>query len=258
MTPPETPPTILLSAEEALQGRLQSLVAGRARILLMPGPEELGHFEKLPGLEAIDGAIFAEKSITRDGRQFARFLEREEIPYLLATASGHQAHLMFELSARDYVLLTQSAEQIAETVSRFLGSLRLPASAPPAIEPPAANGDDVIWVRSGHSDRRIRCEDIRSISADKDYAIIELQDASILVRTTMAALEEELDPNQFIRIHRSHIVSTDAIEELRTLGPNRHEISLGNGRRFPVGRTYWQKLKQQLRHGRNESQARAS
>ncbi|MEE2527358.1 LytTR family transcriptional regulator DNA-binding domain-containing protein [Hyphobacterium sp. HN65] len=257
MRPPDTPPTILLSAPEALQRRLQSVVAGRARIILMPGPEDLGHFEKLPGLSAIEGVILAEESVGMDGRRFARFLEQENVPYLLATASGHQAHLVFELNARGYVLLTHPEDQIADTVGKFLASLT--HSSDPSIPGNAAvaNGDDVIWVRTGHAERRICCEDIVSISADKDYAIIELGNASILVRTTMTALEEELDASRFIRIHRSHIVATDSIEELRTLGPNRHEVSLENGRRFPVGRTYWPKLKHQLRSARVESQARA-
>jgi DNA-binding LytR/AlgR family response regulator len=102
-------------------------------------------------------------------------------------------------------------------------------------------------VRCGHAERRVLCSEIHSISADRDYAVIELHGTSLLVRSTMAALEDELDPEQFIRVHRSYIVAVDCIEEVRTLGPNRHEIRLNDGQRIPVGRTFWPKLRQQLR-----------
>jgi DNA-binding LytR/AlgR family response regulator len=247
MTQAEAPPTILLSAPESLQRRLQSFIAGRARAILLPEAAALGHLEKLP-LDSISGVVLADETIDRDARLFARYLEQKDIPYLLATGSGHQAHLMFELSARDYILLTHPDEQVAATMQRFLQSLSANAGGPRSPDsdedPDSAT---VLWVRSGHADRRIPFSEIRSISADRDYAVIELEDASLLVRATMASLEKELDDERFIRIHRSHIVATEMIRELRTLGPNRHEIRLSNGRAFPVGRTFWPGLKKQLR-----------
>ncbi len=249
MKPPESQPRILVSAPERLQGRLQSIVAGRARTIPVPGAAALRNIDLTSILHDIDGLILAEECIGPDCRALARRIERAGLPYLLATASNRQAHLIFELSARDYVLLTHPEAQITATIARFLASLTpVAANRRPASDNDARPaGEPALWVRSGHAERRVLCHEIKSISADRDYAVIEVGSASLLVRSTMAALEAELDPERFLRIHRSHIIAVDRIEEVRTLGPNRHEVRLDCGRSFPVGRTFWPGLKQQLR-----------
>jgi DNA-binding LytR/AlgR family response regulator len=239
-------PTVLLCAPGAIGVGLQSMIADRCELIVRTENMAPSQLDRDMEKNGIEGAILANEYIDRSVRRVANRLEQAGTPYLLATASSHQAHLMFEMSARDYVLLSMPGDQIQTAISKFLGSLVKPA----ALAEVAANSgreDDVIWVRNGYSDRKIHVNDIRSISADKDYAILEIGGSSLLVRRTMSSLAKELDPDRFIRIHRSHIVPISAIREIRTPAPNRHELELECGTVFPVGRTYWRSLRELLR-----------
>lgn len=252
MEMPKFHPTVLLCAPHAIGVSLQSIIANRCNLVIRPDSMDSSQLSRDMADADIDGAILAHQYIGRSVRRIAHQLEQIGTPYLLATASCHQAHLMFELSARDYVLLSMPHNQVQSLVIRFLNSLTIEQSVPGVI----ANGkadDDVIWVRNGYADRKIRVSDIRSISADKDYAILEIGGSSLLVRRTMSSLAEELNPDRFIRIHRSHIVPIAAIREIRTPAPNRHELELESGAVFPVGRTYWRTLRQVLRRPASKS-----
>lgn len=239
-------PTVLLCAPDAIGIDLQSMIAGRCELIVRTESMAPSQLDQDLESNGIEGAILANEYINRSMRRVATRLERAGTPYLLATASSHQAHLMFEMSARDYVLLSMPDDQVRAAISKFLGSMvpsRTPAETGTIPEPE----DDVIWVKNGYADRKIHVRDIRSISADKDYAILEIGETSLLVRRTMSSLAEELDPDRFIRIHRSHIVPISAIREIRTPAPNRHELELECGTIFPVGRTYWRSLRELLR-----------
>ncbi len=241
-------PVLVMCAPDALGVRLQSFIADRCKLLRISNVSTPRELDELIRDGGAAGALLAAHQVGRTERQLAARLEEADIPYLLAVNSEHQAHLMFELTARDYVLMKMPDDHIRNALIRFLKSLV------PDQSPVAANGtasfmteSNAIWVRTGHAERKVLHSAIRSISADKDYAIIELDDTSLLVRATMSSLEAELPDNDFVRIHRSHIVSADDIREVRTLGPNRHQIRLKNGRAFPVGRTYWPRIRAMLR-----------
>ncbi|GJL96533.1 MAG: DNA-binding response regulator [Hyphobacterium sp.] len=239
-------PTVLLSAPGAIGVGLQSMIADRCKLIVRSDSMDSSQLDRDIEENGIEGAILANQYVDRTVRRVTTRLEQTGMPYLLATASCHQAHLMFELSARDYVLLSMPSDQIQSALSRFIASLvKRGTQAEAAVN--EGPEEDVIWVKNGYADRKIHVGNIRSISADKDYAILEMGASSLLVRRTMSSLAEELDPDRFIRIHRSHIVPISAIREIRTPAPNRHELELECGTVFPVGRTYWRSLRELLR-----------
>ncbi|MBI1237362.1 MAG: hypothetical protein GC188_11825 [Alphaproteobacteria bacterium] len=249
-------PALVMCAPDALGDRLQSFIADRCRLFRISNNSTSRELGQMIRDGSAAGALLAAHQVGRAERQLATWLEEAGIPYLLAVNSEHQAHLMFELSARDYVLMKMPDDHIESALIRFLKSL-VPDQSPHAAGSPASSvtQPNAIWVRTGHAERKVLHSAIRSISADKDYAIIELDDTSLLVRATMSSLEAELPDSEFIRIHRSHIVSADDIREVRTLGPNRHQIRLKNGRVFPVGRTYWPRIRAMLRRQNRPSGA---
>lgn len=242
-------PVLVMSAPDELGNRLQSFIADGCELFHVSKANTFCDLDRLIREGGAAGAVLAAQQVGRAERQIASRLEQADIPYLLAVGSEHQAHLMFELSARDYVLMTMPDDHIEIALTRFLKSL-IPHNGPGTKNGTSSSMTEprAIWVRTGHADRKIPYSAIRSISADRDYAIFELEDTSLLVRATMSSLEAELPDDDFIRIHRSHIVPTEDIREVRTLGPNRHQIKLKNGRAFQVGRTYWPRIRAMLRH----------
>jgi two-component system LytT family response regulator len=74
------------------------------------------------------------------------------------------------------------------------------------------------------------------IEAADYYVRIHVGKASHLLRESLAALEEQLDPRNFLRVHRSAIVNVRAIREMRPDWRNRHELVLASGAVVPLSR----------------------
>jgi len=92
----------------------------------------------------------------------------------------------------------------------------------------------------------IKVDDVDWFEAAANYVRLHLGNESHLVRETMATLERKLDPQRFMRIHRSTIVRIEAILELRQLFHGDYAVVLRSGKSLPVSRGYRDKLNQLL------------
>jgi hypothetical protein len=72
-----------------------------------------------------------------------------------------------------------------------------------------------LWVTGNGGSSRIDCDEIERFSAEGDYVRAHSASRSWLVNSSLAKLVEQLDPNEFIRIHRSTVARRDAIIRLR-------------------------------------------
>ena len=63
-----------------------------------------------------------------------------------------------------------------------------------------------------------------------------------MVRQTLNAMEAELDPRRFVRIHRSAIVNVERIKELQPLFSGEHSVLMENGTKLTLSRNYKEKL----------------
>jgi len=89
-------------------------------------------------------------------------------------------------------------------------------------------------------------DDIEWIAAAGDYAELHCARRSHLLRETMTALEQKLDPAQFLRIHRSRIVRARCVRELRPLDNREYLVRLSDGSEHRSSRTYAERLDEWL------------
>jgi two-component system LytT family response regulator len=89
-------------------------------------------------------------------------------------------------------------------------------------------------------------EEIQWIEAADYYVLLHLAEKSHLIRETMNALEEKLHPDLFVRIHRSSIVNINCIKELAPYGKEDYQVTLHNGRKLKMGRSWFKKLENKL------------
>jgi two-component system LytT family response regulator len=82
----------------------------------------------------------------------------------------------------------------------------------------------------------IPLETVDYIEADDVYAAVVSRNKRQLVRTSLDALEEMLDPRLFTRVHRSYIVRIDRVAALRRLGGGGAEVVMTEGVVLPVSR----------------------
>ncbi len=94
-----------------------------------------------------------------------------------------------------------------------------------------------LTVRSGSTSVLVAVSEIRWIEGAGDYVSLHLADSTHLLSERLKTLEKRLDPEQFVRVHRSAIVNVSAVRTLKRLGHGDGEARLDDGTSVRVSRT---------------------
>lgn len=175
-----------------------------------------------------------------DGLSVARALAgRAERPAIVfVTAHDHFAVEAFDLDAVDYVLKPVAQDRLERAIERAAsrrGATETPVTAPRWL--------DEFWVPHRSELIRIAAGDIDRIDAERDYVRLHVGERSYLMLHTIQGLEDRLDPERFIRLHRSTIVRRDRIAGLRHDGLGVWSAELADGTMLRIGRTYLARAK---------------
>lgn len=177
-----------------------------------------------------------------DGIEVARALSRQgESPAVVfVTAFDQFAVAAFDVAAIDYLMKPVDADRLARSVDRARAYLiaranRAPDEAPAA---PPSPWLEEFWASDLSGLVRIAARDIDRVTAERDYMRLHVAKRSWLIHHSMAALEEGLDPELFVRLHRSAIVRRDFIAGFSRNASGRWIARLADGNEQPVGRLY--------------------
>jgi two-component system response regulator AlgR len=173
-----------------------------------------------------------------DGLAVAREVALRDEPPAVIFVTAHEDFAVeaFDLDAVDYVLKPVAADRLERAVARAVarrGSRK--AGDPRWLQE--------FWVPHRSELLRIEASHVDRIDAERDYVRLNVGDRSYLLLQTIAGLEAKLDPEQFIRIHRSTILRRDAIAGLRHEGLGVWSAELADGETLRIGRTYLRKVK---------------
>ncbi|MFF0448750.1 LytR/AlgR family response regulator transcription factor [Streptomyces sp. NPDC004609] len=158
------------------------------------------------------------------GLDVARLLARFARPPLIVFVTAHEGFAVqaFDLKAVDYVLKPVRRERLAEAVRRVRDQVltareprRTDSSRTSGTTPVPSTVAEQIPVELGGVTRFIPIGDIAYVEAQGDYARLHTEDGSHLVRIPLSTLEERWAARGFVRVHRSHLVALDRIDELR-------------------------------------------
>lgn len=182
-----------------------------------------------------------------DGLSVARALGSQPTrpAVIFVTAHDHFAVEAFDLDAVDYVLKPVAQERLERAIERAVARRAALVSGPVS----AASGSDQgrgieeFWVPHRSELIRIAVADIDRIDAERDYVRLHVGDRSYLLLHTIQRLEDRLDPERFIRLHRSTIIRRDRIAGLRHDGLGVWSAELVDGTTLRIGRTYLARAK---------------
>lgn len=181
-----------------------------------------------------------------DGLDVARRLAERADPPAVIFVTAHDDHAVeaFDLDAVDYVLKPVEKERLARAVGRVVAR-RGGGAAPVAA--PASPWLEELWVPHRSELVRIGVAEVGRIDAERDYVRLHVGEGegrrSYLLLQTIAGLEARLDPERFIRIHRSIILRRDRITGLRHDGLGVWSVETCGGETLRIGRTYLPKVK---------------
>jgi two-component system LytT family response regulator len=163
--------------------------------------------------------------------------------YIFVTAFEQYAIKAFEVHAVDYLLKPFSQQRL----DTALAHARLgPAPALEGMLHDAVrrNGRlERVLIRDGVKVHVIAAADIDYIEAQDDYVQVSAGGKAWLKNQRLAELEAQLDPGKFVRIHRSYIVNLERMSRIEPASKDSHAAVLQDGRRIPISRSGYQKLR---------------
>lgn len=232
---------------------------------------------RMPGLDGI-------ATVEALAREAPWSLERPPC-VVFVTASEEHAIRAFDLDAVDYLVKPVDIDRFDRAMRRLLGMLGSQSRAPdtaavavadaalrvalqalrgdvsaPAIDKAdgsVAHAPGEAGATSGHAKRLVIREaqgmyfvavtDVDRLEADGNYVAVVAGGRRHLVREAMHVLEARLDPAEFVRVHRSHVVRIDRIRRLEPCGHGEYELTLVDGTRLTSSRSYREQLQRLLR-----------
>lgn len=166
------------------------------------------------------------------------------------TAYDYFAVQAFENEAVDYVLKPATEERLTKTIGRLQKQFTRETQTPDVQSDllkvirmlehrDAPEYLRLIKVKVGAELRFVPVSEILYFKAEDKYTTVRTVAAEFLIRTPIKALEQELDPDAFWRIHRSAIVNIDKIENIKRSFTNQMMIGFpGINDTVPVSRSY--------------------
>jgi two-component system LytT family response regulator len=204
---------------------------------------------------------------------------------IFVTASEEHAVRAFDLDAVDYLVKPIDIDRFDRAMRRLLGTLGSPspvldagaiaaADAALRVALQALRGDapapaidtadgSVAHARSGaESEERyakrfvvrdaqgmyfVAVADVDRLEADGNYVALVAGGRHHLVRESLHLLASRLDPAEFVRVHRSHVVRIDRIRRLEPCGHGEYDVTLVDGTRLTSSRSYREEVRRLLR-----------
>jgi two-component system LytT family response regulator len=160
---------------------------------------------------------------------------------IFTTAYDRYAIRAFEIHAVDYLLKPFTEERLRSAVERARQQIQAPAQAAQTNGAEGQNGREYtkrIVFKSRGRILFLPLSDIRWIGAEENYVRICTESETHLLRETMTHLEEKLDPQMFLRVHRSSIVNLQYVKEVRTEKDGEFAVMLVNGQKIAMSRSY--------------------
>lgn len=205
------------------------------------------YIEKVPTLlliaeygNAIDAMLFLQNDTVDlmfldiqmphlNGTDFLKSL-RHPPKVIFTTAYKEYAHEGFELDAVDYLLKPVRFDRFLRSINKAFPHHTNP-NLPP-VNTKNKNGSGFIYLKSDRKMVKVNLDDIAYIESARDYIKVFTNGQYIMTRQTISSLEAMLSENEFIRVHRSFIVSINKIKSFT------HETVHVANSELPIGKFY--------------------
>jgi DNA-binding LytR/AlgR family response regulator len=185
----------------------------------------------------------------QNGLRVAATLPPEDRPEIIfVTAFEQYAPDAFEVEAADYLLKPVRFDRLWQAVERAKRRKQLRAMADRAQTAPDSGAhEDGLWVPTRAGAVFVPVESIDWIEAQRDYVMLHTATRSHILRISMRALEERLDPAQLMRVHRSAFARPANVVEVQRLGRTISGLVLRDGAIVQVGPNYSKAVAERLK-----------
>jgi two-component system, LytTR family, response regulator len=176
---------------------------------------------------------------------------------IFVTAYDQYALRAFEVHAFDYLLKPYEEKRLREAVQRVKAHLAYRrgdfprarpqhAQAAPDSQAASNRARDRLAVRTRDKLILLRFDQVDWIEAADNYVYVHCGSETHTLRQTMNALQETLDPQKFLRIHRSAIVNLDRVKSLQPWFRGDYRVIMSSGAELTLSRSYRNALRERI------------
>ena len=174
-----------------------------------------------------------------------------ETAVIFTTAYDEYALRAFDVHAIDYLLKPFSQDRLQQALVRARERLERPVAQPAATELAAAARPPGAWlsrivIRDGAEVHVVPIDKVDYVEAQDDYIAVRTGERALLKDQPLGALEKQLDPRRFVRVHRSYLLNLDRLVRLEPAGNDSRVAVLRDGKRLPVSRSGYGRLQRLL------------
>jgi two-component system, LytTR family, response regulator len=182
-----------------------------------------------------------------DGFEVLSLVERSPL-VVFVTAHDEYALRAFEVHALDYLLKPFSEERFRNVMRRVREQLRSPrtAAAPLGEALRSKPLQRVVVKKEDGSIQVVPVSRIDYIQADDDAIVLVAGGTKLRKQQTIGDLAAELDPDRFVRIHRSYLLNIERIEKIELYAKDSRVAILRDGTKLTVSRSGYARLKELL------------
>lgn len=167
----------------------------------------------------------------------------EELPAIIfSTAYDEYALKAFEVHAVDYLLKPYTKERFKQAIERLSGDNQKLGNLTESLIMEKADYPSRVLVQHNKKLITVPVASIQWVEAYGDYSKLHVDKQAYLSNFGITDLEQKLDPQQFLRVHRSSIINLDTVKELNKYGKS-YDVTLLNGEVIRVSRGYMEALK---------------
>jgi two-component system, LytTR family, response regulator len=243
---------LIIDDEPLPRERIRTLLAERRDV------EVIG--ECRDGQEAVN-AILAERPDLvfldiqmpeLDGFEVIKAISNEFMPAIVfVTSFDEYAIRAFEVNAIDYLLKPINAARFEESVLRAIDRLtqsnvrESERKLLDFIELLRAEHQHVtrFVVRSGSRLSFVRASNVDWIDAADNYVRLHVGGREHFLRDTLKSVEIQLDPEIFVRVHRSVIINLDRVESVEPYSHGEYVVTMKDGAKLTTSRSYSERLR---------------
>ena len=175
----------------------------------------------------------------KSGIRVAADLAADPRPEIIfVTAFEQYAPDAFEVDAADYLLKPVRFDRLRQAVERARRRRTMRDAADRLAGEQIETREEAIWVQVAGGNLRLPIVQIEWVEAARDYVLFHTATRSYIHRISMAALEQLLDPQQLMRVHRSTFIRPALVKGVQRLGKGLIALEMEDGAVVQVGPSY--------------------
>ena len=210
---------------------------------------EIDAFEKL-ATDSYD-VLLLDLDLDVSGSQLADQLRKRNLLLpSIVFVTGHIEHAVaaFERHTVDYVLKPFSNDSINEALDRACRRAKAERAAKfiealPQLQKLSRPGPAMIAIKAKGRILFIKPGDVVAVQAEGNYVSLQRESDSYLLRESISMVAEKLKPYGFIRIHRSALVNTSFVVEIKPYSTGKCGVRVKGGKEYAVTSSYKKNLK---------------